>query len=512
MQSKQEARKKAKKAKDPTEPRSITRALTHIGLETANTGKLAALDALAPVYLALCQRYVLLFCTEERPNKLREPLYETELSERYQRVAIMQAAGIAKSWRSNRGNALRDHERAVKEYKEEQARYLKQQERGTLEEGEEEIKEPKAPEWKEWNVPVLHEWCIQANANIARLEASDDSSFEYWLKVATLEKGKPLLVPIKLAEYHREALTDEKTKERKEINSSVTLNKRDGVWWLSLTYDEEVKVETPPDAPVVGIDVGIAHFVTTSTGKQYGTMHGKLKAKHKRDRAKRRRKAKLRACLEKKGVKKLPSTSSRTGQKLIRQTKQEINRAVNQCFDDPEHTGAQFAYEQLSVASMKFKARSMNAYLRASHLGHIPRQIVWNAEKRGVLATPVNCAYSSQECSVCHYTDRKNRPDQRTFRCQVCGFETHADINGATNVSRRKDDKALQKCKDRKAIKALLLTRHEQWKQQHGGDVSQTKVKRRGKGTKAQKPSGSGRKRRVSSKYALSSLVIPMLD
>ena len=126
--------------------------------------------------------------------------------------------------------------------------------------------------------------------------------------------------------------------------------------WLTLSYDEETTIQTLPDAPVVGIDVGIANFVTTSTGKYYGSFHHKLRARHRRDRVKRRRKAKLRACLKKKGAKKLPSTSSRTGQKFIRHTRQEINRAINQCFADPEHEGVQFAYEQLSVASMRFKA------------------------------------------------------------------------------------------------------------------------------------------------------------
>ncbi len=300
------------------------------------------------------------------------------------------------------------------------------------------------------------------------------------------------------------ALKDEKTGKRKEINSSVSLNKRDGIWWLSLTYDEEIAVQTEASAPITGIDVGVANFITTSTGKHYGTMHGKLKERHKRDRAKRRRKAKLRACLERKGVKKLPSTSSRTGQKLIRQTRQEINRAVNECFNDKEHQGVQFAYEQLSVASMKFKARAMNSYLRASNLAHIPKQITWNAEKRGVIATQVNCAYSSQECSRCHYTSRKNRPDQRTFHCQVCGFEAHADTNGAVNVSRRKGDKELEKCKGRKAIKALLMKRHEQWKQEHGlGE----KVERKGRGAKNR----SQASRKLSSKGYLSSLTIPML-
>jgi transposase len=87
------------------------------------------------------------------------------------------------------------------------------------------------------------------------------------------------------------------------------------------------------------------------------------------------------------------------------------------CLDDHPH--AQIAYELLSVASMKYKARAMNAYLYASNLAHLPSQIAWNATKRGVQATRVKSAYSSQECNVCHYVDRKNRPDQQTFCCQV---------------------------------------------------------------------------------------------
>src|SRR5579872_6744647 len=149
------------------------------------------------------------------------------------------------------------------------------------------------------------------------------------------------------------------------------------------------------------MDVGIANFVTTSDGRHYGTFNGKLRDRQKRVREKRRRKAMLRKCLEKKGVKKLPSTSSTSGQRLIRHVKQEINRAVNACF--AEHPDAQFAYEQLSVATMKHKARAMNAYMRASNLAHIPKKIAWNAAKRGVQATRVKSAYSSQACSVCQY-------------------------------------------------------------------------------------------------------------
>ena len=253
---------------------------------------------------------------------------------------------------------------------------------------------------------------------------------------------------------------------RATLNSSVQLNKRDSGWWLTISYDELVTLQTKPEAPVIGIDVGIANFVTTSDGRHYGTFHGKLRERQKRDREKRRRKAKLRACLKKKGVEKLPSTRSRSGQRLIRHVKQEINRAVNECF--AEHPAAQIAYEHLSVATMKRKARAMNAYMRASNLAHIPKQIAWGASKRGVQATKVKSAYSSQECSICHFVDRANRPNQHTFCCQVCGCMMHADLNASTNIKHRLGDEELRTCRSREEIKALLLRRHQARMKQNG--------------------------------------------
>src|SRR5713226_4126106 len=101
--------RKNKKRTTVGEPYALTKAVTHIRLIEANPGKLAALDTLAPVYLALCQQYVTLFCTKERPNKLRATLFHTSLSERWHRVAIQQAAGIAQAWRTNRAQAYQDY-------------------------------------------------------------------------------------------------------------------------------------------------------------------------------------------------------------------------------------------------------------------------------------------------------------------------------------------------------------------------------------------------------------------
>src|SRR5437588_3511482 len=198
-------------------PQRITKAVTSIRLIQANPGKLAALDQLAPVYLALCQQYVTLFCTEEYPDKFHAPTFVTPLSERWHRVAVQQAAGIAQSWRTNRAQAYQDYLDDLLDYHEQEAE-------GTLEEGALE------PAWKEWDVPTLHQTCIQANANVVILEPSQDSTFDYWLKISTLEFRKQLLVPVKLAAYHREALSG------KIINTSVILNKREEGWWLTLSY------------------------------------------------------------------------------------------------------------------------------------------------------------------------------------------------------------------------------------------------------------------------------------
>jgi transposase len=238
---------------------------------------------------------------------------------------------------------------------------------------------------------------LQANAKVALLQPAEDRSFDYWLRLSTLEKGQPVCLPVTLTASHQQALAG------KTLNTSTVLARKVDGWWLTLSYEEQVTIQTPnppkmrQDAPVMGSDVGSANVITDSTAKQYGTFNGKLAERHKRDREKRRRKAKLRACLKKKGVKRLPSTRNK---KRARTVRQAINRAVNDLYR--EYPEAQFAYEHLHVAGMKFKARRMNAYLDASHLAHIPAPLAWGAQKRGIRARKVKSAYSSQECHRCH--------------------------------------------------------------------------------------------------------------
>src|SRR5215469_4432388 len=126
------------RGKKTVKPHTITKAVTHIRLLEANPGKLAALEQLAPVFLSLCQQYVTLFCTEEYPDKFHPPVFVTPLSERWHRVAMQQAAGIAQSWRTNRAQAYQDYLDDLLDYQEQQAA-------GTLD------AEAREPQWREWD-------------------------------------------------------------------------------------------------------------------------------------------------------------------------------------------------------------------------------------------------------------------------------------------------------------------------------------------------------------------------
>ena len=161
--------KKQRKRKKKTK-QTITRAVTPIGLFEANPGKLAALDQMMAVYLPLCQQYTTLFCTQEAsPDKYTDLVFETDLSDRLHRVAIQQAAGIAKSWRTNRQAAYEAYLEDLADYAEAKAKAEAQ--------GRKQPPKRKEPEWREWNLPELRVPVIQANANVVVVEKSEDSTF-----------------------------------------------------------------------------------------------------------------------------------------------------------------------------------------------------------------------------------------------------------------------------------------------------------------------------------------------
>jgi hypothetical protein len=365
-------------------------AITHLRLNRANASKLRKLDELALEHQRVVQAYVdrLIAHEVQQPNKhahLPELDVPTPLSARWRRCAWQQACGIVKSWYSN---------------------------------------ERQTP-------PVLRHVCIQANANVVVIEPSRSPTFDFWLRISTLESGRPIRVPIVL--YERAKVT---ISEFPKLCSGVTLSKRNDQWYATLVVER--RGPKPPSSQVVGVDIGMATIVATSQGKRYGQVSAQLRRQVEKSAQKRRRKQKLNACLKKKGK----STVDLSDHKSEAFARNEIGQALNRMINDLPQ-GAAVAVERLNVQAMRFKSRQMNRALRAAQLGYVRDKLKFKLDEQGIRYRSVQAAYSSQECSKCGFVSPMNRRTQAKFACLWCGYEANADENAGSTLAKRFGDKEL---------------------------------------------------------------------
>jgi len=87
-----------------------------------------------------------------------------------------------------------------------------------------------------------------------------------------------------------------------------------------------------------------------------------------------------------------------------------------------EHKGIKIKYSRLS---------------RLLRLGQIKHWVASMAEKQGIFTHFINPAYTSQECSVCHYISTTNRTKQEEFICKNPACANHkVKINADSNAAR----------------------------------------------------------------------------
>ncbi len=387
----------------------MKKAITHLKLNQANAGKLQKLDELAAEHGRVVQAYVdwLIGHEVRQPNKyadIPEQDIPTRLSDRWQRCAWQQACGIVQSWYSN----------------------------------------------ERQNPPILRNICLQANANVVVIEPSETPTFDFWLRISTLEAGKPIRVPLTLYGRAKETIA-----EFPKLCTGVTLNRREGQWYA--TFVVERRGKKPQSKAVIGVDIGMVNIVSTSEGRRYGQISPELRRRVERSAAKRRRKQKLNACLKRKGL----PTVDLADHRAEAFARNEIGQALNQMMSDLP-PGAAVAVERLTVKDMRFKSRQMNRALRASQLGYVRDKLKFKLDERGIRYRSVQPAYSSQECSECGFTLSLNRRSQAEFECLWCGYIANADENASANLAKRFGDEALNTLpfRDVEAALAERFMRH----------------------------------------------------
>jgi putative transposase len=216
---------------------------------------------------------------------------------------------------------------------------------------------------------------------------------------------------------------------------------RAGRWHVSFSAPQPAVTRTAT-ATSVGVDLGVAHTVTTSAGEHLdipGLRPGEAARLLRLERKKARQ---------------------RKGSNRRARTKQAIAvlhaRAADRRKDWAETTSTDLVrdhdlivFEDLRVKDMLRSARGtterpgrnvrakagLNRRIAAAGWSTLIRRTTQKAEaSAGCEVVLVDARHTSQRCSACHHLDPGNRTTQATFRCLACGHADNADINAAKNI------------------------------------------------------------------------------
>jgi putative transposase len=204
---------------------------------------------------------------------------------------------------------------------------------------------------------------------------------------------------------------------------------RDGVWFLIATCEiPEQRLHAYPVA-FLGVDLGIVNVAATSDGMKHSGR--RINRKRAKDRELRRK-------LQQKNTKSAKRRAKKYAGREARRNK-DINHKISKgIVAEAERTGHGIALEDLGGIRERARLRKpQRTTLHTWPFAQLGAFIAYKAKRAGVPVVYVDPAYTSQECSQCHHTERGNRPSQAVFACRVCGFVEHADLNSSHNIAHR---------------------------------------------------------------------------
>ena len=220
-------------------------------------------------------------------------------------------------------------------------------------------------------------------------------------------------------------------------------------WFVVLSCDEVPARPLAPTKTMVGIDVGIASFATTSSGEHIDnprwarTGQAKLAAAQERLSRKKRGSNNRRAARETVGARHRKIADQRRDfhHKSARRPVANHDvvfveglRVINMVrrvrpVPDAEAPGAFLANGQAAKSGLN---RSIYDAGWAAFVGILKAK----AEEAGRRVIDVDPRHTSQRCEACGHAAKENRVTQAVFVCARCRHRAHADEQAARNIYR----------------------------------------------------------------------------
>ena len=207
----------------------------------------------------------------------------------------------------------------------------------------------------------------------------------------------------------------------------ITVSRRAGHWYASLTVEREPTVTTVPKGGAVGVDLGVKSLATLSDGtvvpnpRALGT---RLKALGKAQQALSRKV---------KGSARREKAKERVA-KLHARVADVRADAINKVTTMIASNYSVVCIEDLNVAGM-MKNRHLARSVGDAALGEFRRQLEYKTARNGGVLRVVDRWFpSSKTCSNCGTVKAKLSLSERTFNCDDCGASMGRDLNAAINI------------------------------------------------------------------------------
>ena len=227
----------------------------------------------------------------------------------------------------------------------------------------------------------------------------------------------------------------------------ITVKREGGRWYVVLSCDDVPAEPLPATGAVIGIDMGVASFLTTSAGEHIPNprhfaaaaerlVSAQQAVARKKRGGRRRRQAVARvAALHGKVRRSRLDHAHKTALALVRGNDVIVHEALNiggMTRRPKPRLADDGTYEPNGAAA---KA-GLNKSILDAGWGVFLGVLHAKAESAGRVMVEVTPVFTSQRCAECGHVAAGNRVSQAEFRCLACGHEAHADVNAAVNILR----------------------------------------------------------------------------
>jgi putative transposase len=197
-------------------------------------------------------------------------------------------------------------------------------------------------------------------------------------------------------------------------------------WFVSFSCEVEKK-SLPECSESIGLDAGLASFITLSNGEKVNNPRFFKEEKKNLARAQRRLSKQTKGTVKRHKRRK---AVSRVHERITNKRKDFAHKLSHKIV----HAYGFIAIEDLSINDMrKDNFRCINRCIADVAWRNFFDMLVYKAENAGRTVVKVNPAYTSQTCSSCGYRQKLQLSD-RIYHCPCCSLSLDRDINAAKNI------------------------------------------------------------------------------